>query len=237
VKPALANPPRVGKPVERQTMSDARKRPAPILQRVAFKTSRLAEFCGEKELTAQTGHTPDEWPFVILKELVDNALDIAEEAETAPEISVEVSTERGEIIVADNGPGIPAETVEGVLDYSSRVSSREAYVSPSRGQQGNALKTIIAMAYAVDGSRGCTMIEARGLAHRIVFEIDQVRREPKVLREISPSLVQNGTRIMVHWPNLACSLLEEAEARFVQMAAAYTTFNPHLSLSCHWDGE
>jgi hypothetical protein len=33
-------------------MSDARKRPAPTLRRVTFKTSRLAEFCGEKELTA-----------------------------------------------------------------------------------------------------------------------------------------------------------------------------------------
>lgn len=45
------------------------------LQRIAFKTSRLAEFCGEKELTAQIGHEPEEWPLVILKELVDNALD------------------------------------------------------------------------------------------------------------------------------------------------------------------
>jgi hypothetical protein len=37
-------------------MSDARNHPARTLQRVAFETSRLAEFCGgEKELTAQTG--------------------------------------------------------------------------------------------------------------------------------------------------------------------------------------
>ena len=72
-------------------MSDPRKRPTPTLRRVTFKTSRLAEFCGEKELTAQTGHAREDWPFVILKELVDNALDVAEEeAETGPEISVEV---------------------------------------------------------------------------------------------------------------------------------------------------
>ena len=36
-------------------MSDARNRPTRALQRVAFETSRLAEFWGEKELTAQTG--------------------------------------------------------------------------------------------------------------------------------------------------------------------------------------
>jgi DNA topoisomerase VI subunit B len=114
-------------------MSDARKRPAPTLQRVAFKTSRLAEFCGEKELIAQTGHAKEDWPLVILKELVDNALDAAEEAQLAPEIHIEVSTERGEIVITDNGLGIPPETVDGVLDYTTRVSSREAYVSPTRG--------------------------------------------------------------------------------------------------------
>jgi DNA topoisomerase VI subunit B len=216
-------------------MSEPRKRPT--LERVAFKTSRLAEFCGEKELVAQTGHAAEDWPLVILKELVDNALDECEEAEVAPEISMEVSTERGEIVVTDNGRGLPSETIDGTLDYTSRVSSREAYVSPSRGQQGNAVKTIVTMPFALDGTRGITEIEARGLAHRIVFEMDPVRREPKVLREIFPSLVQNGTRVTVHWPNSACSVLEEAEAHFVQMAGDFTTFNPHLTLSCHWNGE
>jgi DNA topoisomerase VI subunit B len=218
-------------------IADPRKRPAPTLERVTFKTSRLAEFCGEKELVAQTGHDVRDWPMVILKELADNALDAAEEAGIAPEISIEVSTERGEIIIADNGPGLPPETVEGVLDYTSRVSSREAYVSPTRGAQGNALKTIVAIPFALDGSRGITVIEAYGLAHRIIFEMDPVRREPKVLREISPSLVQNGTRVTVRWPDSASSVLEDAEDRFVQMAGNFTTFNPHLTLSFDWDGK
>jgi DNA topoisomerase VI subunit B len=171
-------------------MSDARKQTAPRLQRIAFTTSRLAEFCGEKELTAQTGHAPDEWPLVIAKELADNALDSCEEAEIAPEISIEVSTERGEIVIADNGPGLPSETLDGVLDYTVRVSSREAYVSPSRGQQGNALKCIIAMPFALDGMHGTTVIQSQGRAHRIVFEMDPVRREPRILREIASSDVQ-----------------------------------------------
>ena len=178
-------------------------KPQQTLQRVTFKTSRLAEFCGRRELVAQTGHAVEDWPLVILKELVDNALDAAEEAEIAPEIDIMVSTETGEIVITDNGSGLPPETMEGILDYTSRVSSREAYVSPTRGAQGNALKTIVAMPFALDGSRGITVIEAYGLAHRIIFEMDPVRREPKVLREISPSLVQNGTRVTVRWPDSA----------------------------------
>jgi Histidine kinase-, DNA gyrase B-, and HSP90-like ATPase len=212
------------------------RRPAPTLQRVAFQTSRLAEFCSQKELVVQTGQSVADWPMVILKELVDNALDACEEAKIAPEITIKVSTETGEIIIADNGPGIPPDTVENVLDFTSRVSSREAYVSPTRDAQGNALKTVIAMAFALDGHRGVTVIEAHGQAHRIIFEMDPVRREPRVLREISSSVVQIGTRITVRWPDSASSVLEDAEAQFVQIAGGFTSFNPHLSLSVRWNG-
>jgi hypothetical protein len=47
----------------------------PFLKRTTFKTSRLAEFCSEKELINQTGHDVELWPLVVLKELMDNALD------------------------------------------------------------------------------------------------------------------------------------------------------------------
>ncbi len=53
---------------------------------------------------------------MILKELVDNALDACEETGTAPVISVKVD-ETG-ITVTDNGSGIPQSTVEGVLDFT-----------------------------------------------------------------------------------------------------------------------
>ena len=121
------------------------------IERKVFATSRLAEFLSIRELTAQTGHPPEQWPLVILKELVDNAIDICEEAGTAPVVNVAVRGNR--IVVADNGPGIPARVVQKILDYSVRVSSREAYVSPTRGAQGNALKTILAMPFASMASR------------------------------------------------------------------------------------
>ena len=48
---------------------------SPRLDRVAFRTSRLLDFVGHRELTAQIGHPPEHWPLVIIKELTDNALD------------------------------------------------------------------------------------------------------------------------------------------------------------------
>ena len=71
------------------------------LNRTTLRTSRLLDFCSRKELIAQTGHQPDAWPLVVLKELVDNALDACEEAEVAPEITIQVD-DNG-ITVTDNG--------------------------------------------------------------------------------------------------------------------------------------
>ena len=136
-----------------------------ILERTTFSTSRLLEFCSRKELIAQTGHEPDDWLLVIVKELIDNALDIAEEAGIAPVVRVTVA--RGRIRVRDNGPGIWPETVTSILNFATRTSSREAYVAPDRGRQGNALKTIIAMPFALSGEEGRVEIVAHGIRHEI----------------------------------------------------------------------
>ncbi len=72
-------------------VKDAKKKPS--LARVTLSTSRLLDFCNRKELIAQTGHQPDAWPLVILKELIDNALDACEEAgiATGPQASSTLS--------------------------------------------------------------------------------------------------------------------------------------------------
>jgi len=190
-----------------QSLDGRERRVAPsqarahILERQTFRTSRLLDFCSEKELVKQIGHSVDTWPLVVLKELVDNAIDATEEAGTAPAIRIEVG--KNEIIVTDNGPGIPAETVADILDFSVRVSSREAYVAPTRGAQGNALKTIVAMPFALDGTKGEILIESRHTAHRISFGVNQVRQEPRIDQVREPSSVKNGTRIAVKWPRCA----------------------------------
>jgi hypothetical protein len=206
------------------------------LKRETFETSRLLDFCSERELTKQIGHDADYWPLVILKELTDNAIDAAEEAEIAPVIEVIVNCgPQPSIIVSDNGPGMPTETVKALLDFSVRVSSREAYSSPTRGAQGNALKTIVAMAFALDGTKGETVIESRETAHSIVFGVDHVRQEPKISHVCERSDVKNGSRITVRWPRCACSKLREVKPRFLQMAKDFGWLNPHLSLSVVWN--
>jgi hypothetical protein len=61
-----------------------------ILERTTFRTNRLLDFASEKELVSQSGHQKDTWPVVILKELVDNAIDASEEAGAPPVVTVTV---------------------------------------------------------------------------------------------------------------------------------------------------
>jgi DNA topoisomerase VI subunit B len=207
---------------------------ASTLVRTTFTTSRLLEFCSEKELIAQTGTPVKDWPVYLLKELVDNALDACEEVGRAPEITIEVGD--GKIVVADNGPGLPVDTVKRILDFSVRVSSREAYVSPTRGAQGNALKTVLAMPFALDGDVGRVVIEAHEVAHEITFRVDQVRQQPKLTHTCSASPVKIGTRVTVFWPGSPRSDLAAARSRFLQTGDDFTWINPHLTLKATWDG-
>jgi hypothetical protein len=218
------------------------------LTRVAFRVSRLTEFCSIKELQNQTAHQVCDWPLVVLKELIDNALDGTEEIETAPVLEVTVRDD--EITIQDNGAGIPAETIRSIQDFSVRVSTREAYVSPSRGAQGNALKTIIAMAYVLDRERrdgnnnevasGTTIIETRGVAHRIEFQVDHVTNEPKITYTSTDSPVHVGTRIKIKWPGDLPhygSLINRTRDAIKALVEGYVWFNPHLTIRGTWNGE
>jgi DNA topoisomerase VI subunit B len=207
---------------------------APTLDRTTFRTSRLLDFCSRKELIAQTGHREEQWPLVVLKELVDNALDACENAGVAPVVNVTVDADGIEVI--DNGPGLPVETLDGVLDFSVRVSNREAYVAPDRGAQGNALKTLVAMPFVLDGSEGQVDVSANGRRHRITLRVDRMRQQPVILRADSDADVTTGTVVRLHWPVSAGSILAGSEQRFLQIARDFTVLNPHLTMVVDWFG-
>jgi DNA topoisomerase VI subunit B len=210
---------------------------AAVLQRTTFVTSRLSEFVNQRELVTQTGHPIDRWPLVILKEVADNGLDICEEHQIAPALEISVDTSAGAIMISDNGPGIAPEIVTSILDYSTRTSSREAYITQSRGQQGNALKTILAMPFALDNARcGPVIIEAHGISHGIKFGANHITQEPQIKYGTTSSVVKNGTRLTVDWPGTASHILERAEDQFLQICDDLLWLNPHLSMRARWDG-
>jgi DNA topoisomerase VI subunit B len=206
------------------------------LNRTVFSTSRLLDFFSEKELTAQVGHGKADWPLVLVKELLDNSIDAAEDAGVAPDVVVKV--DKTAITSMDNGPGIPPETVARILDFAVRVSSREAYVWPTRGAQGNALKTIIAMPFVLDRKQGRISISSRGIRHEITIRVDPIRQQPVIDRqEVLDPQAETGTSVVVQWPDSASSILANAKSRFLQIADDYTLLNPHLTLMLDWCGQ
>src|SRR5215212_3232031 len=134
------------------------------LERTTFETSRAAEYFDKAGLSKQTGQVPSRFAEVVIKELADNALDAAEYARVAPEVEISAQEKGSALIlsVADNGPGIPPKTVQMMLDFNTRTSDKAVYRSPTRGAQGNALKTIVGMPHALGSGKNPTLIDSQG---------------------------------------------------------------------------
>lgn len=166
------------------------------LKRETFTTALGMDYFTEKGLILQTGQPRADWPLVIVKELVDNGLDAAEGAGVAPEIMVRI--EGDSLTVTDNGPGISPGVVAKITDFGVLVSSKDHYVSPTRGQQGNALKTVMGIAYALSGSaEGRMEIDSQGTRSEISIGLDKIRQEPRVKITTKPGFVQQGTSVTV----------------------------------------
>jgi DNA topoisomerase VI subunit B len=135
------------------------------LNRIMAEIPRAAEYFSIKELQAQTGQPFQNFASVIVKELIDNALD-ASESLVQPEVELDI-TEKPDyyiISVRDYGPGFPEEAITGILDFYNRVSTKTIYAAPTRGAQGNALKTVIGIPIAMNCSEPI-LIESGGKKH------------------------------------------------------------------------
>lgn len=206
------------------------------LQRETFSTSRLLEFFSEEELNLQIGFDRDKWAIALLKELIDNALDACEMAGVQPVIEVTIEGEGDSVSVRDNGPGLPADLLQRSLDYSIRVSDKSYYVSPSRGQLGNALKCLWAAPYVITGDRGEIEVHANGREHRITVELDRIAQAPRIGHNETDSIVKTGTFIKFGWPDIACTS-DGFGSDFYNAAKkllnAYSAFNPHATFKLY----
>ncbi len=117
-------------------------------------------------LPQKAGVQPVDLPTVVLKELVDNALDAGATGVTLSKV------QRGavlEYVIADDGPGIPPGIVPTLFSVNRPLLSSKLRRLPLRGMLGNGLRVV---AGAVAASLGSLVIETRG--HRLVLRIDDV---------------------------------------------------------------
>ncbi len=242
-------------------------KPKATLQRTTFCTPREMDFFSEKELTTQTGHDPEDWPLVFVKEVIDNALDACEEADQPP--SINISADATGISVEDNGPGLPESTLRATLDFTVRASNREAYVSPCRGAQGNALMTLLAMPVVIDPDDGRLIVEAHGKRHTITCSADPITQRAVVHDDVSDvpkckkrrpargtrkQALSSGTKVRIQWGEIEMTYLDHCLwpfgpeglspackpsffERFLAIIEGFALFNPHATFRLDWFGE
>ncbi len=201
---------------------------APAQQRTTFSTPRAAEFLDKHNLQSQTGRPADRFGDVVVKELLDNALDAAEAATPRPEISLALEPGDGlvRVTVTDNGPGMSPEVVAQLLDFSSNVSDKASYRSPTRGMQGNAFKTLLGIPCAL-GVTEPLSIEAHGIRHQVGASLDP-GGNVVIRHTTTPCARTTGTAVTVPLP--AGLIAAEAPGRWLQNFAAV---NPHATLIDH----
>jgi DNA topoisomerase VI subunit B len=198
------------------------------LERTTFETSRLMEFFSEQELAMQIGSDAALWPLALVKELIDNALDACESAGVPPQITVTVTDDS--VTVTDNGPGMPPETLERSLDYLVRVSDKQHYVSPTRGQLGNAFKCIWAAVYVATGQEGRVEVHSGDRLHVVTVGLNRIAQTPELSHEVlEADHVQNGTSVKIAWPDIASYL--GADFVLDGLLKGYAAFNPHASFT------
>ena len=117
-----------------------------VIEKEITKTSMLVNYFTEDGLIKNTGISKEYWDFVIFKELVDNALDAIEPV-ADKNVYINIDTKDKRLQIFDNGKGISIETINDIYDFSYFVSKNRDYITPSRGKQGNGLKTIISICY------------------------------------------------------------------------------------------
>src|SRR5262249_39687878 len=159
-------------------------------------------------------------PIALLKELIDNGLDACETAGVAPEITVTLDGHR--VTVEDNGRGVPLTTIERSLDYTVRVSDKAHYVSPSRGQLGNALKCLWAAPIVIDGAHGRVDVATGAVCYQIEVRLDHVAQHPQVTLLPQMTNIKSGTSITIHWSQ---------EASYLPDLTLTTFYNPERLLA------
>ncbi len=137
-----------------------------------------------------------------IKEAVDNSLDACEEAGIMPEIGVqikEISEERYEVTVEDNGPGIVKAQVPhifGRLLYGSKFHN----LKMSRGQQGIGISAAGMYGVLTTGKpiRVTSRIGAKKPAHYYELAIDTKKNRPDIIKESEVEFAHDhGTSVTI----------------------------------------
>jgi len=175
-------------------------------------------------LGQQAGVSQDDLPDVVVKELVDNALD------ASATCHVDVVPPNG-FVVEDDGPGMPGDTpgdIARLFSISRPLVSSKLTRLPTRGALGNGLRVV---AGAVLASEGTLQVTTNGQVLRLIPQDDGTTRALLVGPDPRP-----GTRVEVQ---LGASLpVDDGTLKGARNACLVATGKDSTNATCktspHW---
>lgn len=212
--------------------------------------SQESDFVRQEGLQKLTNVAAYDWDLYILKEFVDNALD-ADESDpniSTPEVRIRMSydtarvtsskrTERSLFVEVHNRARFPLEHILELFDLKQRVSVKDYYKYPTRGAQGNALKTILGIPYALryrywsDYTLDRVPLSISYGRERVILEleIDQLHQSVALKTEVFQDNDEpEGTTITVNIERFL-QRPPRTMSQLFDMAEAFALFNPHAT--------
>lgn len=201
-----------------------------------------AQYFTLEGLELLTGVSPEDFDKLVLKELMDNALDACDEILERPVIKIKVVRANGflKIFVQDNGPGIDAKGIRKITDFSNLYSSRYHYKYPTRGALGNAWKFILGMTYALasatrtsyDGPPVAIIskrkLESKGKRYDITVQYDGADASANAETSDVPFEGASGTIVTISLPIYKKDWLKPY--RYLHLIEGFAYFNPHAEI-------
>jgi DNA topoisomerase VI subunit B len=145
-------------------------------------------FVHPEMLPQKAGCAPHQIGRVVLKELVDNALD------SGAKVKLDKIALDG-FRITDNGPGIDPAEVPRLFAVNRPLLSSKLKRLPLRGMLGNGLRVVMGTIAAYDGTIAVT---TRG--HRLTLAVDKIRGLTEVLSD-EPAPDKPGTEIDITMPS------------------------------------
>ena len=155
---------------ERKRLQRARER------RIVYDRDDWELFLDQETLPQKAGCQPSELSALVLKELVDNALDEGGH--------VTVKQDGRWWIVGDDGPGIDPDQVPELFAVNRPLRSSKLKRLPTRGMLGNGLRVVTAWARLF-------IVETRGV--RLTLRVDEVTGHTDIVRQEAISLAPGLT--------------------------------------------
>ena len=198
------------------------------------KTSRTTENFTEEGLKSLTGQPRGKWGQYVVKETIDNSLEAGENVTIM--VAVETNGEYPQrITIRDDGPGIPRDRLDSIFeDVTKFAGTKRHYKLPTRGNQGNALMTILGIQHVVNDQHPLK-VHSQGRKYTIRVTKDQISGEYTVNIQDAGSSGTDGFAVTV---NLGDQASHYASRDAIEaIVARLALLNPQAGFRLDVDGE